>query len=569
MIGERIGNHRIISKIGQGGMGTVYEGEDTTLGRKVAVKIVNPGVMERGGKELERFQSEARVQASLNHPNIVTLYQFEPFRDSYCMVMEYVRGRTLADIIRSYGPLPPHIAVNISRQVLEGLSAAHRLGIVHRDLKPSNVMVTPDGIAKVMDFGIAKVQGGKGLTESGVLVGTVFYMSPEQVRGEPADARSDIYSFGIILFELLTGRVPFKEDSDFSIMVHHVQTPPPPPTQLLPDIPSALEDIVMRSLSKDPAMRFQGAEEVISALDAFAEQEAASGRSQLYSRRYLADWLVTPANPNPTPPPPERPMPHVAPAPAGKRPLALIALLLAVVAAAAGGAYYLLDGTRSDSSQQNIVQTPPADQSPAAPELATAAPPLPAAAASAPPQPAPRPSAPANAPARAAAPAPSAAAQPDPAPPAVQEIAADGLVVFLDLDRASEPMSLGAAQAQVAQILRDAGHAVISSGLSAADVRAALERRELAAARRSGIGYIIMGTAGGTLEAQQAYGSTYYVGQVSVNLELVRTLDGSVASHGGGNARSRGTANPQAALNTALMTAVSDAARSLLRDFKP
>src|SRR5213593_2568137 len=234
MIGESLGNHRIISKIGQGGMGTVYEAEDTHLGRRVAIKLLNPTLVANP-KELARFQSEAKVQARLNHPNVVTLHEFEPFKDSYYMVMEYVVGRNLADIVRVVGALPPHIVVTLSKQVLDGLSAAHRIGVVHRDLKPSNIMLTPDGVAKVMDFGIAKVQGSQNLTATGALVGTVYYMSPEQVRGEAVDARSDIYSFGIILFELLTGRVPFKEESDFSVMMHHVRTPAPPPTQFLPE----------------------------------------------------------------------------------------------------------------------------------------------------------------------------------------------------------------------------------------------------------------------------------------------------------------------------------------------
>ena len=217
MIGESIGNYRIVAKLGQGGMGTVYQAEDVNLGRKVAIKILNPNLTEQGGKELERFRSEAKVQASLNNPNIVTLHDFEPYGNSYYMVMEFVEGRTLAEVVRAAGALPASIVVTISKQMLEGLSAAHRHGVVHRDLKPSNIMLTSEGVAKVMDFGIAKVQGGKSLTATGALVGTVYYMSPEQVRGETVDVRSDIYSFGIILFELLTGRVPFKEESDFKI----------------------------------------------------------------------------------------------------------------------------------------------------------------------------------------------------------------------------------------------------------------------------------------------------------------------------------------------------------------
>jgi eukaryotic-like serine/threonine-protein kinase len=310
MVEGRIWNYRVLAQIGQGGMGTVYQAEDVRLGRKVAVKILNASLLANH-REIERFQSEAKIQANLNNPHVVTLYGFEPYQDSYCMIMEYVEGRTLAHLIRAVGPLPTPIAVMISKQVLEGLSAAHRQGVIHRDLKPSNIMLTREGIAKVMDFGIAKVEGGKNLTASGALVGTVFYMSPEQVRGEPLDARADLYSFGIILFELLTGRVPFKEGSDFSIMISQVQMPPPPPTQLLPDIPTDIENVVLRCLSKRREDRYQNAGEVLAALEAFQEQEHALGRGDLYARKTLAQWfcalepphvdaIATPAEPTAT-----------------------------------------------------------------------------------------------------------------------------------------------------------------------------------------------------------------------------------------------------------------------------
>ena len=429
MIGEMIGNHRILSQIGHGGMGTVYQAEDARLGRKVAIKILNPSLLAHGGKELERFQSEAKVQANLNHANVVTLYGFEPYKDSYCMIMEYVEGRTLADLVRTVGPLPSHIVVVISKQILDGLSAAHRQGVVHRDLKPSNIMLTSEGVAKVMDFGIAKVEGGKSLTASGALVGTVFYMSPEQVRGEPVDARSDLYSFGIILFELLTGRVPFKEESDFSIMIHHVQTPAPRPTQLLSDIPSDLEDIVLRCLNKPGDQRYQSAAEILTALEDFEERERAMGRGELYTRKALAQWLAAPggqqamaatalqaAKPAPmppsigipapqsvssTPPPSPPPLPQVAalfntqpPAarpdppvsvpvqskPAGKKGLLLLTVVLIIVLASAGLTWYRMrrregalpsvtQGQQTTSQAQVALPAgvPPAATNPAAP----------------------------------------------------------------------------------------------------------------------------------------------------------------------------------------------------------
>jgi serine/threonine protein kinase len=291
-IGERLGDYRILAQIGQGGMGTVYQAEDTQLGRKVAIKILKPALLADGSQGLLRFQSEARIQANLNHANVVTLLDFEPFGDSYCMIMEYVEGKTLTELIRTIGPLPSHIVVMISRQILDGLSAAHRQGVIHRDLKPSNVMLTAEGVVKVMDFGIAKVEGAENLTSAGAPVGTVSYMSPEQLQGEPVDVRSDLYSFGIILFELLTGCTPFKNDSDISSIIHHIHTPPPRPSQVRPDIPPELEEIVLHCLNKLPDQRYQSAGEVLAALDFYEDRERSQGRSELFGRRMLAQWLA-------------------------------------------------------------------------------------------------------------------------------------------------------------------------------------------------------------------------------------------------------------------------------------
>jgi len=675
MIGEMIGNHRILQQIGQGGMGTVFQAEDTQLGRKVAVKILNPSLLTKGGKELERFQSEAKVQANLNHANVVTLYGFEPYKDSYAMIMEYVEGRTLSELVRTFGALPPGIVVQLSKQVLEGLSAAHRQGVVHRDLKPSNIMLTADGVAKVMDFGIAKVEGGKNLTASGALVGTVFYMSPEQVRGEPVDARSDLYSFGIILFELLTGRVPFKDESDFQIMIHHVQTPPPPPTQLLPAIPSDLEDIVMVCLSKQPDQRFQSAAAVLGALESFEEQERALGRGEIFSRRALIEWLAAPGGirpaeaavpapssaqaprspvdmPRPSqisapPAPPaglfdtqpsaSRPaprMPAAAPAPmpvsakkSGGKGL-LVAAAVVIVGLAAGAAWYwmrgrpaadpLTLGQEQPATSQAQATLPPITTPPAGTQPGTTTPPSGQAASAtapagstqgaapgmtglerppaeklsadratppAPPQTRTSPSGAsalsgagkppavksasgaAAPPVRSGAAAGAQAAAGSQIEPAVTK-AAGGFLVFIDQDQGSERLSLAAAQARVAEIVREAGHQVVSGGVVASNVRAALDRNDLAEVRRNGVGYVILGTANASLEPQTAYGSTYYVAQVSVNFELTRMSDGGVASTGSSNARSKGSANASAALNEALMTATSDAARELLRNIK-
>ncbi len=639
MIGELIGHHRILAQIGQGGMGTVYQAEDTRLGRKVAIKILNPSLLVQGGIELERFQSEAKVQASLNHANVVTLFAFEPYQDSYCMIMEYVEGRTLADLIRSTGPLPSHVVVMIAKQVLDGLAAAHRQGVVHRDLKPSNIMLTAQGTAKVMDFGIAKVDGGKSLTATGALVGTVSYMSPEQVRGEPLDARSDLYSFGIILFELLTGRVPFKEESDFSVMIHHVQTPPPPLTQLLPDIPSELEDLVLRCLHKQPAERFQSAAEIRAVLESYEERERALGRAELYTRGVLAQWLAAPARaPSaatasailPAPSigaqggPPQQAAALFGPDPSGARSIpsgpapatptptrgkGVLIAAVAVMILAAGTAltYFVMNRPAAfqfavksgepaapqaqASAALTVPETAPAAtgqppaqstpqvsanamaQAPASPPVAGTASALtvpavekyaaPARKVPARPVRADPPAAGAAAPKSTTA-AGQTAAQVDP----VQTQSAGGFLIFVDLDPSSERLPLAAAQSRVAEILREAGCQVVSSGIVSTNVRAALDRNDLAAVRSQGVGYVVLGTAHASLEPQTAYGSTYYVGQATMAFELVRMSDGKIAATGSSDARSKGSANAQASLNNALMTATSDAARELMRNFK-
>jgi len=627
MIGESVGNHRILSKIGQGGMGTVYEAQDTQLGRRVAIKILNPSLVSNS-KELARFRAEAKVQANLNHPNIVTLHEFEPYKDSYYMVMEFVVGRNLAEIVKAVGALPAHIVVTITKQVLDGLSVAHRSWVVHRDLKPSNIMLTPDGVAKVMDFGIAKVQGSKSLTATGALVGTVSYMSPEQVRGEEVDARSDIYSLGIILFELLTGRVPFKEDSDFSVMMHHVGTPPPPPTQFLPEIPGDLEDIVMRCLEKDPAARFQNVDQVLRPLEDFEEQERALGRGQLYTRRMLAQWLSG-TGPQPlrtaadAPPPiaggtatprlylansyEAVPTGSTAP-PNGKTFLIFAICFLALAGAATAYVFYkhgiaiLSLGSGSPKPQVTQARVIPPNTEPAAqpvlqnPEAPSASgtqvPPGVPASGTAPPSVSPSRNAPpadgaSTAGANVAGPsstsggatgsarqrtgssslnAPSTTVPPKNTPATMGSRA--GFLIFVDSDQSGEKLPLGSAQSRAAEIVRQSGHEVLSGGAVSADVRSALDRGDLAQARRLGVGYVVLGSAHGSLEAQNAYGSTYYAGNVRIRFELVRMSDGRVAATGSSTAKSRGTADPEEALANALLNATSEATREMLRQFR-
>ncbi len=266
MIGKQVANYRIEAKLGEGGMGVVYRAVDVTLDRPVALKLLSADLAQ-DPDVIERFRAEAKAQANLNHTNIATLYSFLQVEGHSLIVMEYVDGETFEQMIRRRGPIPQEEAVPLFKQALLGIGFAHRMGIIHRDIKPGNLMVNRHGIAKVMDFGIAKLLGGRRLTRTGMHVGTVFYMSPEQIRTARVDIRSDIYSLGVTLYEMLSGHVPFDSDSDFQVMSDHVNTPPTPPTRFYPYIPRGIEQAVLRALEKDPDARFQTVEEFGSALE--------------------------------------------------------------------------------------------------------------------------------------------------------------------------------------------------------------------------------------------------------------------------------------------------------------
>ena len=267
MIGTVVGNYKITEKIGEGGMGAVFKGVDLMLEREVAVKVLRPEFASQP-EVVERFRSEAVTLAKLNHPNIATLHSFFRQGNEYFMVMEYVRGDGLDRVIRRVGAMPLKDAVAHFCQALDGIGRAHKLGIIHRDIKPANVMITEDGSIKVMDFGIARVLGTARMTKQGNIIGTIEYMSPEAIQGQEVDARADIYSLGILLYEMLTGRIPFEADTEFSMMMAQIQQAPPPPRTFAPHIPIALEHAIMRSLAKKPEARFQTAAEFRAALEA-------------------------------------------------------------------------------------------------------------------------------------------------------------------------------------------------------------------------------------------------------------------------------------------------------------
>ena len=258
------GRYRIASPLGSGGMADVYLAEDERLGRQVAVKVLK-ATLAADDEFVERFRIEAQAAASLNHASIVGVYDRGTADGVTYIAMEYVPGETLKQRLRRDGALPPDEAVQIALAVLSALGAAHGRHIVHRDVTSYNVMLAGDGRVVVTDFGIARM-GDSALTRTGAMMGTSSYLSPEQAQGRPADERSDLYNLGVVLYEMLTGRVPFKGETDVAVAMQHVRTAPPNPRTLAPGISEALAAVVMRALSKDPADRFQSADEFAAAL---------------------------------------------------------------------------------------------------------------------------------------------------------------------------------------------------------------------------------------------------------------------------------------------------------------
>jgi len=259
------GRYRVISRLGSGGMADVYLAEDTQLGRRVALKLLYRRFAE-DAEFVERFRREASSAAGLQHPNVVQVFDRGEWDGTYYIAMEFLEGRNLKQIVRDHGPLEPALAVDIVLQILKAARFAHRRGIVHRDIKPHNVIVDDDGRAKVTDFGIARA-GASDMTETGSIMGTAQYLSPEQAQGQPVDARADLYSIGIVLYELLTGAPPFDAESPVTIALKQVSEDPVPPMQLNPAVAPALDAVVMRALRKQPAERYQDADAFIAALE--------------------------------------------------------------------------------------------------------------------------------------------------------------------------------------------------------------------------------------------------------------------------------------------------------------
>src|SRR5919106_1800790 len=356
------GRYRIVRKLGAGGMATVYLAEDQDLGRRVAIKILN----ERHANDdqfVERFRREAKNAAGLSHPNIVSIYDRGEAEGTYYIAMEHLDGRNLKELISARGPAPVHIAVDVTRQVLAALSNAHRNGIVHRDIKPHNVMVDDDRRVKVTDFGIARA-GTSQMTEAGSIVGTAQYLSPEQARGAGVDQRSDLYSVGVVLYELLTGKVPFNGESPVEIAMKHLSDTPPPPSELNEEVPEELDMVVMRALAKDPARRYQSAEQMGADLERVARGLGVSPETEEAATQILAGVNAMPtqisrAPTTPVPPAyPTEPVYYDYEEEPRRRPIwPWIVAALLVIGALVGG-WYVYSQIQEELDARNPVAVP-------------------------------------------------------------------------------------------------------------------------------------------------------------------------------------------------------------------
>ena len=265
--GKILGNrYEIIEKVGNGGMATVYRAEDKVLKRNVAVKVLKDE-FTTDEEFIKRFEIEAQSAARLTHPNIVSIYDVGSEDNLYYIVMELIRGKTLKEIIvEERGPLPWKWSVNVAIQIASALEMAHKNNIIHRDIKPHNIIITEDGIAKVTDFGIAKAVSNSTITAFGTTIGSVHYFSPEHARGGFTDAKSDLYSLGVVMYEMVTGRVPFDADTPVSVALKHMQEEPEEPIELNPNLPSAVNRIIMKALKKDTTLRYQSATDMLADL---------------------------------------------------------------------------------------------------------------------------------------------------------------------------------------------------------------------------------------------------------------------------------------------------------------
>ena len=278
MIGRTISHYKILEKLGEGGMGQVYLAEDTKLDRKVALKFL-PAHLTVDKEARERFEREAKAAAALNHPNIVTIYEISEFENQVFIAMEYVDGVSLRERILSHSQLSIEncqltIAnvIDIAAQICQGLSKAHQAGIVHRDIKPENILIDTDGRVKILDFGIAKLKGAGKLTKITSTLGTVNYMSPEQARGEDVDHKTEIWSLGVVLYEMITGQLPFKGKTLTNLLYQITRIKHTSPRENNPKVPKPCEQIINKALAKNPDQRFQSAGELAKYVNALIKK---------------------------------------------------------------------------------------------------------------------------------------------------------------------------------------------------------------------------------------------------------------------------------------------------------
>jgi serine/threonine-protein kinase len=263
--------YEVLGSVGKGGMGVVYRARDRQLDEVVALKVVRSEVLKEDPTLLDRFKQEIKLARRITHRNVLRTHDFGETAGTPYISMEYLEGVTLKDLLRSKGALPLGVGLRIAKQVCQGLEAAHQQGVVHRDIKPQNILILPEsGDLKIMDFGIARVSemeaGSSGLTTAGTVMGTPDYIPPEQAQGNPADFRSDIYSLGVVLYEIFTGRIPFSGDTVMAVVLGHIQKPPPPPRSLNPRLPAELEAIILRCLEKQPGRRYQSVGDILKDL---------------------------------------------------------------------------------------------------------------------------------------------------------------------------------------------------------------------------------------------------------------------------------------------------------------
>lgn len=297
-MGNRVlaGRYELIEKIGEGGMAVVYKARCRLLNRYVAVKILRPE-FTKDAKFIESFRRESQSAASLAHPNIVNVYDVGKEGNIHYIVMELIEGRVLSDIIKQEGPMEPRRVVSISKQIASALGMAHRNNIIHRDVKPHNILLTEDGIAKITDFGIAKAISSGTIVgkQTGTIMGSVHYFSPEQARGGYIDEKSDLYSLGIVMYEMLTGRVPFDADNPVAVAVMHMNDEIIPPSGLVGNIPADLENIVMRATSKIQVNRYRSADEMVTALNLIDYHRMAGGETGSRAGEAMSNTIVMPA----------------------------------------------------------------------------------------------------------------------------------------------------------------------------------------------------------------------------------------------------------------------------------